>query len=198
MLEKCAKLLTDWLVVSDVIQKEEKEMYAYAAHSLLLLLLPIFMAAIIGISIGHFLHSIVLILPFMTIRKFSGGYHARNSNLCLVCSWSILFIFIYVSSCITMNVWMGIITMCATGVLWIFSPIDSENRPLEDDEKVRYNKSTIKLTTLFVASIIICCFSNLSSYACSLSMGIVMTASLQIPCILKGHFSVSKHNQKST
>jgi accessory gene regulator B len=185
MLEKCAEALTDWLIRNNAIKNADRELYVYAAHSIFLSILPLFMAILLGGAMGKAAQSIFLVLPFMVIRKYSGGYHAKNPRSCLICSWLILFMFIYALSYVNWNFNLLTITIFSTISLWIFSPIDSDNRRLENDEKKRYKSSAVMMTIFWwiVASIFL--HLQLYSYACSLALGITMAAFLQVPCILK-------------
>lgn len=184
MLEKCAISLTNWLVVNGTINEDEKELYVYASQSLFLLMLPVLMAMIIGIILGEVVNSIFLVIPFMMIRKFSGGYHANSSSRCFVYSWIILFVFVYLAVHISWSFILGLITLCASMSLCVFSPIDSENRKLEKEEKEQYKKYIIILNACVSVVIILLILRKQNSIACSLALGIIMTAGLQVPCIL--------------
>ncbi len=185
MMEKCADILVEWLIKSEVIKKEEKEIYVYAAYSLFLSIAPVLMAVILGIVMGQVLHSVILILPFMLIRKFSGGYHSKNNKKCLIYSWGILFMFTYVACQTTWNIATGFITILAIVHLFVFSPIDSENRKLAEDEQVECKKWTIIWVMFWVVIVVVLLFLGLYSYANCAALGMIMTASLQIPCTLK-------------
>ena len=185
MMEKCADILAEWLIKSEVIKKEEKEIYVYAAYSLFLSIVPFLMSVTLGIVMGQVLHSVILILPFMLIRKFSGGYHAKNSKKCLAYSWGILFMFTYVACQTTWNTAIGFITILAVIHLCVFSPIDSANRKLAEEEQVEYKKWTILWVLFWVVIMAVLLFLGLYSYANCVALGMIMTAGLQIPCTLK-------------
>lgn len=188
MLEKCAVSLTNWLVVNGSINEDEKDLYVYASQSLFLLMLPVLMAMIIGIILGDVGNSIFLVIPFMMIRKFSGGYHADSSSRCFVYSWIILFIFVYLAVNISWSFMLGLITLCAIISLCLFSPIDSENRKLKKKERAQYKKCTIILNVCVGVSIILLLLVKQKTIACSLALGIIMTAVLQMPCIYKNYW----------
>lgn len=185
MLEKGAEALTDWLVRHNAIKNADRELYVYAAYSIFLSILPLFMAILLGSVMGKAAQSIFLVLPFMVIRKYSGGYHAKNPRSCLICSWLILFMFICTLLYVNWNFNLLTITIFSTISLWIFSPIDSNNRRLEIDEKKRFKSFAIMITVFWWIVTSIFLHLQLHSYACSLALGIIMAAFLQVPCILK-------------
>lgn len=39
---------------------------------------PLILAGGVGVGLGSVKHGVALIFPFMVLRKFSGGYHAKN------------------------------------------------------------------------------------------------------------------------
>lgn len=44
-----SEIVVEWLISGGVIRKEEKELYQYAVYSLILLILPLIVAAGIGV-----------------------------------------------------------------------------------------------------------------------------------------------------
>ena len=70
--------IANWLIGQKAISSDEREVYAYAVHCLFSLIYPIAFAFVLGIIFGMVMEAIVMIIPFMIIRKFSGGYHADS------------------------------------------------------------------------------------------------------------------------
>ena len=80
---KCTDAVTNWMIRCHVIHEEDKELYKYAIHSFFLLLSPLILAGGIGFCVGSVKHGFAVILPFIVLRKFSGGYHAKNLHTCI-------------------------------------------------------------------------------------------------------------------
>lgn len=91
-MEKCANAIADWLVRCAMIDEEDKELYRYAAYSLILSISPLLLAIGFGICMGRVKESVMITLPFMLIRKFSGGYHTKHAWSCMICSCLLLFL----------------------------------------------------------------------------------------------------------
>ena len=83
-MKKCTDTVVDWMMRYNVIHDEDKELYKYALHSVLLFVSPFILAGSIGFFVGSVKHGILLILPFIVLRKFSGGYHAKNLSTCIL------------------------------------------------------------------------------------------------------------------
>ena len=81
---KCTDAVTNWMIRCHVIHEEDKGLYKYAIHSFFLLLSPLILAGGIGFCVGSVKHGFAVILPFIVLRKFSGGYHAKNLHTCIL------------------------------------------------------------------------------------------------------------------
>lgn len=92
-MQKVAGKIVIWLIRQEAIKDDEKELYEYAVCSLFMMIVTVILAICIGFCFGVFIESIILILPFMLIRKFSGGYHAKKQTICLCISSMLLFLF---------------------------------------------------------------------------------------------------------
>lgn len=148
-MEKCTDTVVDWMIRCNVINEADKELYKYALHSLLLLVSPLILAGGIGFGLGSVKHGVALIFPFMFLRKFSGGYHAKKLHTCIMGSGFLLFLCIMVSMHMQCDWKLAIATGIASVSLIAFSPIDSENRRLDTDEKRTYKKITVFLCDIF-------------------------------------------------
>ena len=84
---------------------------------------------------------------------------------------------------------LGICTGIAAVSLIVFSPIDSENRRLDIDEKRRYKKITAFCVILFGLLNIFSFFLEKHIYTTCFSIGIILTAGLQVPCIAKKYIN---------
>lgn len=195
-MKKRTNTVINWLVQYNVINETEKELYQYGLYSLLLLILPFILASGIGFCLGSMKHGIMLILPFLVIRKFSGGYHAKYLRYCILGSCILLFLSITLSIHMKYDWKLGICTGIAAVSLIVFSPIDSENRRLDIDEKRRYKKITAFCVILFGLLNIFSFFLEKHIYTTCFSIGIILTAGLQVPCIAKKYINRPKKNCK--
>lgn len=159
-------------------------MYCYAAYSFLLAVSPLLLAAVFGLCLGCIKQSIVIVIPFMAIRKFSGGYHAKHLRTCLLCSSLLLLLCILFSQAAVCDWRLLAITMLSGISLAVYSPLENENRILESEEKCRYKKITAVFTAGFLFLGILSHFMGIHSYTVCIFTGIILSAGLQIPVIL--------------
>lgn len=184
MIIRCAEVITAWLARHEVVSKDDKELYEYAVYSLLLSIMPVFLIMIMGLLMGKTKESILLILPFMAIRKYSGGFHAKHDWTCLLGSCGLLFLSIYTAAHIPYSLELCVLTFIAVISLCIFSPIDSENRRLTHAEKEKYKKIACSIAIAFFVLFWIFILLNVFNYAVCIAIGLILSSVLQLPCII--------------
>lgn len=182
MMEKCANIIADWLISCKVVEETDKELYSYAVHSILLSLSPLALAIGFGICMGCVRQSVMIIMPFVIIRKFSGGYHTKHAWSCLIWSCLLLLLCITISFYIKCGWEIALVTVGAAVSLILNSPIDNVNRELDQEEHHRYKKIT---TVVFALTTVLLFECRLYTYSLCISIGIVLSAGLQLPCIFK-------------
>lgn len=94
MIRKASIAISKWLLNTGAISEDDKELYEYAAYSFLFSLLPLCLVIIIGCAVNMVIEGILMVIPFMLIRKFSGGFHLNSSAVCFVSSTALLSLFI--------------------------------------------------------------------------------------------------------
>ncbi|MGN0160315.1 MAG: accessory gene regulator B family protein [Lachnospiraceae bacterium] len=182
----------DWLIKQDAIREDDRELYEYALYSSLLLISPLLLSVTVAYVMGNAFNGIVTILPFMTIRKYSGGFHSDRIEKCILESAILVSITIWTSLNLDFGWWTIISIIMAEMWLCIFSPIDSDSKKLSLDEKKSYRKTVLIQIAFYDMAIITLCLFRIHRYALCLSLGIVLSAVMQVPCILKMLFRSRK------
>lgn len=177
--------VADWLIRKEAIEESERDLYEYAVHSLIMLIAPLPMALVIGWLFGEFGMSVVLILPFMILRKFSGGYHAKKQWICLIISSSLLAVCFALAEVIVAGTVLSLSVALSAACLAVFSPVDSENRRLSPEEQRNFGKTARILVAIFVMVYIALILLEKHTSAVYLALGIILPAVLQLPCILQ-------------
>lgn len=183
-MEKCTDTVVNWMIRCDAINEADKEIYKYALHSFFLLVSPLILAGSIGFCVGSVKHGVTLIFPFIVLRKFSGGYHAKNLQTCILGSGFLLFLCTMLSMHVQCDWKLAIATVIASVSLIVFSPIDSENRRLDIDERRTYKKLTVFFVIFFGLLDITLFLLEKYIYVICFSVGILLTAGLQVPCVV--------------
>lgn len=177
---KSLELIVNWLSKEGAINDDDKDVYLYALNCMFLNIAPIIIVAIIGIFIGNVVEGLVMIAPFVFIRKYSGGFHMKKMSACLITSVITLLICMIAIKYLKCDVIIHCGVVLANGVITLFSPIDNENRRLSIKEKERYRIIAIVLTWLFTALYVFLYRNNNYNLASSVGIGIILTAFLQM------------------
>ena len=191
MIGHCIGGIITWLIQHGAVEEEDRELYEYAAYSLLITLSPLLIIIVMGSFMGMVMESVVLVMPFMVIRKFSGGYHAKDGWTCFIGSCAVLFLCVVLASHITCNIVLGFVVLGAVTSLCICSPIDSDNRRLSSEEKSRYKRVTCFIAVICSLLYFLLWMAKSDTYAVCIAVGLVLPAGLQLPCILQ-RFRVSE------
>jgi accessory gene regulator B len=176
--------IVTWLIRHDTITVRDRELYEYAVYSLIITFFPLLVAIIVGGLMDLATESILLILPFTFIRKFSGGFHTQHVWTCLASSSITMILCTYLTIIISCSLLLGIITLSSALSLCANSPIDSENRRLKHSEKKRYQKMSILFTLFFTVLYGFLILLGHEHYAVCISIGLILSAVLQMPYIL--------------
>ena len=185
MIDRCSHCITAWLIRYEAVKETDRELYEYAVHSLILMLVPLMLSVLFGCIMGCTSGAIVMILPFMIIRKFSGGYHAKRARNCLISSCLVILCCIYVAGKLEIGLPLSCLLGLASTSLIICSPIDHENRRLDAGERCSYKRMTAVLTILFLALYVVLGWLKLETYAVCIAVGLILSAALQMPCVVQ-------------
>lgn len=186
MISRISKRISLWLSKSGVIDPEENELYEYAVYSLFLTAIPLLLSLVIGICMGMTVESVLLILPFILIRKFSGGYHLNSPVKCMISSTLLLAGFlvgirfvvpVMGLECFSILVIISFIEIC------LLSPVDSEARQLNKKEKKTFKKAAILLAGITIVVYTVLLLIGDGLYAVPVGAGMILTASLQLLCV---------------
>ena len=192
---KGLELIVNWLSKEGAISDDDKDIYLYALNCVLLNIAPIIIVIVIGIFTGNVVEGLVMIAPFIFIRKYSGGFHMQKIYMCLITSVITLLLCMLGIKFLTCNVIIHCGVIVANCIITLLSPIDNENRRLSIKEKEKYRIIAIVLTWLFTAIYIGFYKSNYYNFAISVAMGIILTAFLQL-CELVNRLAMSRANKR--
>lgn len=78
MFKSLSYRITDILVNNGIIEIDDFEIYRYGFETLIYFIVNISVALLIGIIFDRFIHTIVFLSCYCTLRQFTGGYHAKK------------------------------------------------------------------------------------------------------------------------
>lgn len=143
MISSAANNITNYLICKKVIKDDDREIYQYGFEQVFSSLLNI-ATMLLGIILGKIYQSLVLILSFMALRSYSGGYHANTPLQCYLLTVMSISAALSIMKFITIDrfICLGLLVLSSVVIL-LLSPIGSKNKPLDEIEKIIYRKKTI-------------------------------------------------------
>ena len=178
--------IVNWLIRNEVIDDKERDLYEYSAYCFIITIIPLIIVGVFSLCIHGLPQYILIVLPFMILRQYSGGYHAPKAWICITLSSIILSVCVYWGTIITTT--MGCIS-CTIEILSCVlllknSPMESSNRKLSYNERVLYHKKLkVCLTTLILIQLITLTFHwNIVSN--SIVTSIILAELSQLPSLL--------------
>lgn len=148
-------------------------------------LLPLVLVMLLGCASGMLLEGVLMIVPFILVRKFSGGFHLQSPGVCFVSSLMLLSAFLFLIRLVSMKqsfILLSCLAVASTLQLFFCSPIDNEARKLSEKERAAFKKVARIMSLLFLAIYIALLSFGQSKFAVPIGAGLILTALLQVPC----------------
>ena len=154
MLEKFAGWLVGWMLAGQAFPKEDAPLVSFGILQGLRTMIEIFML-LTGLFMNLLWQGALILIAFMPLRIYAGGYHARRPMQCAVKTWLLFFGILLLYRFAPGLLWVQILLLAITGLsLWKFAPVEHENKPLEEYEIIKYRKLAFGIygaeTVLFV------------------------------------------------
>lgn len=158
MVESCANKITSFLIYNKTIDEKEYDLYLYGFKTLIAFIINIIAILFIGYILNVFKETALFLLCYCPIRQFTGGYHADNYKKCLL---SFVIIYIANRSMIEAlayykleNIIILILFISYIGI-YLLSPLEHRNNPLNKNERKRYRKVAIFLSSIVLLFILV-------------------------------------------
>ena len=152
MFKHIAEELSIALLRNNIIDMEKRECYIYGLESAIPKIFLYTFILITALLTNSLLISAVFIFCYISLRQYTGGYHCKTAEMCLLLSFLIyLFVLlIYRFQWGFTNVFIMILSLFSVVVILLMSPIESSNKPLESMEKKKYRILSIVFSLLFL------------------------------------------------
>lgn len=161
MLKNIAKDLSLLLAANNIIEFDECDAYRYGLELAISKIIMYTIIFIIALLTKTLLFSFLFSLMYVILRQYTGGYHCKSAEMCIVISVLIYLIavFLYLLSLIHFGTEFKMmvltpLTLISPLIVLFFSPIVTPNNPLTDDEKKKYHRNSVIIS--LVLSIVSC------------------------------------------
>lgn len=176
-----ATKITNKLAEWDVIESDKFEIYAYSFEILISYSVYFIVYLLISLLTHTLFESLCFLIGFCTLRHFAGGYHTSTYLRChLLFSFThFIFIILYKSAPPSRYlITIGSLILYILLSVFIFAPVDNENKPFTDREFIRFRfESRVYVSMISIILIIgFALFSILRPYIFSFILGTAFAA----------------------
>lgn len=184
MITYLSSKLTEYLCRNSIIDSEKAEIYQYGYEVFISGMIGFIIAGTIGAVSGHFIESLIFLAFFVPLRRLCGGYHADSYLKCNIV-FTAVFAAVLAGACLMPEflAFQAVIFCCVFTfiVMIMLAPIENENKPLDEDQKVRNRRKCLVITpALSAVSLIMYHFNTVFSMTAALTLfsaAILMIAS---------------------
>lgn len=152
MIARLSKRMASFFVRNKVIKNEDEEVYEYGLQLLLSTVFNGIIALILAIISGTVLQCIYYLAVFVLLRKSAGGFHAKTHFGCCCILVTVLSLFVMFIKFVP-NEAYGIVSAIAVAfsvvIILMFAPLEHENKPISDRDKIRLRKISVIYAVLF-------------------------------------------------
>ena len=188
MLERLSEKFTGKLIQAGIISEEDTDVYAYGFFQSVMMILNIVTTLILGIIFQLVIPCILINLVYIPIRTNAGGHHASSPFKCYVNSTIIIAVLLSVIKWVAIPIFISIVILAvSSAVIIILAPVETENNPLDEEEKRVYRKRTIVILGIEIVIFIISLILNKNLIAEIISLGLLTECLMLIIGCVKNH-----------
>lgn len=139
---------------------EEKEIAIYGLKRLGMFVASMIVAAIIGLLMGNIQGVFLFLLFFIPLRIFAGGLHLPTLWMCAIASSLLIIVVAFILNSVE-GAWINgrtcsAIFLVGALIIMLLAPVDTANKLLFKEERVRYKTISIIITVLETAIFFMC------------------------------------------
>lgn len=177
MINNLSVKIADKLISKGAIAKNEYELYTYGlflliSHSVFLALVFVF-----GLVFGCLIENIVFYAAFQFARRYAGGYHAATETKCeIVSALSLLACsaIIKLSKLYDIQLYIVSITLICAIVIFVLCPLDTPEKPLNNNEFKRFRLISQLILLVILALIAVAYYFDLRFMLVPLCMSLIL------------------------
>lgn len=188
MIKKISGAVVNWLIEQQAINQNENKLFAYAVYSLLFGLAPVLIIMLLGLVLDMAYEGVLFAIPFMAIRKFSGGFHVKSPSVCAVTSTGVIagaYGLINLVRICGKHWELSVVVLAAALCTCCLSPIDFDVRRLKPNE-IRCFKAISRILSIITVGVyFILLLIKRYNVATPIGVGLIVVTFLQLPCLVK-------------
>lgn len=186
-LYHCADFCAEKLIQHTNIPSSHKPVFRYGIELTISTLSSILSVLFLSLLLNATIETIVFLIAYMSLRIWSGGYHAKTYARCFL-STNLTYLAVLAFARILpalKSVWPSLILLFAANtVIFLWAPVRNEHHPLSK-ERYRRNKRIARTLLLIYDFVFILFFVFQNKLLFIFSVSVAAVAALMIVPILK-------------
>lgn len=191
MIEKLAKVLVKWQIKKKYLSESDESLYTYAYELLIGQVVNILIACLLAIIFHAYITVFIYLVTYIPLRSYAGGHHAESFNVCTFVSAMLIGI-----ACILVKLiqpsyilFINIIGFLTSGLLlFLLSPVEDHNKPLDKAERVRYRRRSRGIWVIESALWLILYLAGYKKVSLAIILGHITLAFLLYLGIMKNKY----------
>lgn len=183
MIHGIAKATACWLTKTGAVSEEDAPAYEYVVFRAIFTVIPLLMTLVIATVMKMTTEGILMIVPFIMIRRFCGGIHLDSPVICFISSVATLVAILFAIK-LFINYQIKVPTSIMTAVsavsIMAIGTVESKNRPLSASERRVFSRISRVLCALALSVFTALMLWGNVKCAVPIGMGIFLTAALQV------------------
>lgn len=166
-IDKMTNMLTNFIIQHSDAKREDADIIAFGVKYGLITLAEILGMVVISFLMRELIPGAVILIAFISIRVYAGGYHAKTLPRCVVMSTILFTLIILGYKMLYLPIIVkGLIALFLGVLILIFSPVENDNRRLsKNEEKVFKNRALLFYSISLIIFMLIKKLSNILVWA---------------------------------
>lgn len=181
MAARIAEHITQKLIMVSIIEEDDRELYCYGFFLLTTRLFFFLVTAATGLIAGVLLESILFYTVFMLLRTYAGGVHAKTETACTILTTLTLAVSVFGIKAMELtnsDIISGLMLSEGSLCIFMFSPLDTKDKPLTNQEKSYYRTICYILISLCIVISTIAPILSINIVNYSVACGVFLEGTL--------------------
>ncbi len=152
MYKNLADSLATLLSANKIIDINEQEAYSYGLELFLFKFTLYAIILIISLLTNSFIISLIFTASYMLLRQYTGGYHCKSAEMCMIVSVLIytLMLLLYNIEIYSYSFLLTTLNAASYLIVILKAPVESENNPLTENELKKYRILSVVISTVLI------------------------------------------------
>lgn len=190
MIYKMSVILTNLLCKENIITENDREIYEYGFQITMANIFNFIIVILIGLIFSSIIQALIFYSVFISIRIYSGGFHAKSYGkcfalfalICFLCMGGTYFLMNFRFLC-----YVSIMSVIIQGIcINKMAPMEHDNRPLNKEEKKKFRARSRLIFSIWTVVILFSLLYENTVLASMVTVTLISVTILMIIAYLEG------------